>query len=145
MEVTTGTTLVWAWPILLAAVAMLLTAVVNQSHWNSQAKKLTYVIVSAIVGTIYAIAAGLIKEVPSAWVANLVRLLVVVAIIIVCGQAVYKFLQAPLTAIETATSATPPDESEVEDTSDDAAPDVGDEEPETADDTAEAAATASSS
>lgn len=128
MDVATGTTLVWAWPIILAAIAMVLTAVVNQSQWSSQAKKLTTVIVSAVVGLVYAVAAGLISEVPQAWTAILVRALVVIAIIIVCGQAVYAFVKAPLTAIETVTSVKIPDESEVEEVGDDAAPDVDDEE-----------------
>ncbi len=146
MDITVGSTLSWAWPLILTAIALVLTSVVNQPSWSPQAKKLATIIVAGVVGAVYAIAAGLIAEVPDAWSQIVTRLIVVAAIILVCGQAVYQFLKSPLTKIESATAITPAlttAEGDAEDVSADAAPDVADDSaPESADDVAAVAADA---
>ena len=104
MDVTIGSTLAWAWPLLLTAIALVLTSLINQPGWSAQTKKLVTMIVAGVVGLVYAIASGMIAEVPEAWSAILTRWLVIAAIILVCGQAVYRFLKTPLTALEAVTS-----------------------------------------
>lgn len=141
MDITIGSTLAWAWPLILTAIALVLTSVVNQPSWTPQAKKATTIIVAGVVGAAYAIAAGLIAEVPEDWSRIATRIIVVAAIILVCGQAVYQFLKNPLTKIESATAITPPvpatAEGDSEDVSADAAPDVADDTaPESTDDVA---------
>ena len=104
MDITIGSTLAWAWPLLLTAIALVLTSLINQPGWSARTKKLVTMIVAGVVGLVYAIASGMIAEVPEAWSAILTRWLVIAAIILVCGQAVYRFLKTPLTALEAVTS-----------------------------------------
>ena len=107
MDVTIGSTLAWAWPILLTAIALVLTSLINQPGWSARTKKTVTMIVAGVVGLVYAVASGMIAEVPEAWSAILTRWLVIAAIILVCGQAVYRFLKTPLTALEAVTSPQP--------------------------------------
>lgn len=107
MDIAVGSTLTWAWPIILTAVALVLTAVVNQAAWTAQAKKITTIIVAGLVGAVYAVAAGLITEVPQEWSQVITVWLVNAAIILVCGQGVYTFVKNPLAKLEAATSITP--------------------------------------
>ena len=102
MDLTLGSTLAWAWPILLAAVALPLISVINGlAGWSAAKKKATVVGVSLFLAVVYVVAARLITEVP----ADLSEL--VTRIVVVVTQAVYNFLKPQLTAIETKVGGEP--------------------------------------
>jgi hypothetical protein len=120
MDITVGSTLTWAWPLILTAISLVLTAFINQVSWSTRTKKAVTIAVAGFVGLVYAIASGQISEVPAEWVASLTRWLVVAAIILVFGQAVYSFFKNPLATIEAKTSIAPVP-AEAESSDDDAA------------------------
>ena len=97
-----GTTLAWAFPIILAVIAMPLISIINGlAGWSATYKKLTVVGVSLVLGVLYVIASDMIQELPDSWAPATTRVLVVTATVIVVTQAVYKMIQGPLTALET--------------------------------------------
>ena len=101
MNIELGNTLSWAWPILLAGIAMPIISIINGlTGWSIQRKKATVVGVSVVLAVLYVIAAGLIVEIPQSWADIVTRVLVNAAIIVVVTQAVYNFFKPSLTKLE---------------------------------------------
>lgn len=101
MNIELGNTLSWAWPIILAVLALPLISFINGlTGWSTNKKKATVVGVALVLGVIYTIAAGLITEIPAAWSDYVTRALVITAIIVVVTQAVYNFFKPVLDSIE---------------------------------------------
>ena len=105
MDIIIGSTLAWAWPIILAAIALPLISIINGlAGWSTNKKRATVVGVSLVLAVLYVIAAGLISEVPQSWSDAVTRILVITAIVVVVTQAVYGFLKPGLTALESKVS-----------------------------------------
>ena len=101
MDVVLGDTLTWAWPIILAGIALPLVSLINGlAGWSTTKKKITVVAVSVFLAVVYVVASGLIAEVPESWSAIVTRVLVIAAIVIVVTQAVYGFFKPSLTSLE---------------------------------------------
>ena len=81
MDVVLGDTLTWAWPIILAGIALPLISLINGlAGWSTTKKKITVVAVSVFLAVVYVIASGLIAEVPESWSIIVTRVLVIAAI-----------------------------------------------------------------
>lgn len=116
MDVVVGDTLAWAWPLLLALVALPLISIVNGlGQLTALQKKIAVLVVSLVLALIYIVASGMISEVPVELSQQVTRWLVIAAIIVVVTQAVYNFFKPVLTNLEDAVSTkevTHTDESE---------------------------------
>lgn len=101
MDIVLGSTLTWAWPIILAGIALpLISLISGLAKLGSDAKRWLVIGVSLVLGVLYTVAAGLISEIPTAWSEYATRALVITAIVFVVTQAVYGFLKPSLTSLE---------------------------------------------
>ena len=108
MQIELGSTLSWAWPIILSLLAMpLLSFIFGLGQFSSNTKRLVVVGVALVLGSLYAVASGLIQGVPPNVSDLVTQVLITAATILVVTQAVYNFLKPVLDTIESATSGTP--------------------------------------
>lgn len=129
MEFSIGTTFDWAWSIILGLVALPLISLVIQSKWAANTKRVTVLVVSAVLAGGYMLAKGLLSGVPPEWGAGLANAAIMVAGIVVVTQAVYNLLKGPLSAWEKVTDLNPQPE-EVPDEPTEGEADTGEGEPE---------------
>lgn len=101
---TIPTTLGEAWLVILGAIALVVQAVIQKPSWSPRRKRGVTVAVAVVLGTLYAVAAGMVEGFPPVWSEMLVGWLVLIAGIIVVSQAVYRFFRPWLATIERATS-----------------------------------------
>lgn len=102
MNIQLPSDLVTAWPLILAAVAMLLQSVANQPWMNKVQKKIVTIATALLVTLVYMLASGIIVEFP--WAGFLVHWIIYAAITFVIGQAIYQFFSGPLNKLESFTS-----------------------------------------
>ena len=102
--ITVPTTFVAAWIIVLAVVALVVQAVVNQPKWGANVKRGITISIAFVLSLIYMISTGAISAVPANVQAGLVYWFVIFAGILAVAQSVYRFLKPYLATLEAKTS-----------------------------------------
>ena len=78
---------------------------IQRPDWSAKTKRGVTLGVAAVLGTVYAVVFGAIGGFPPSAVATISSWLVDIAVILVCGQAVYGYLKPNLSKLEASTSA----------------------------------------
>lgn len=96
-----------AWAIILGVVAVFTTALANQAYWPSWLKRLITAAVSFVLAGLYAVASGRVDGVPPELRAELVRWIIIAAVVLALSQAYYPLLKGAATTLENKTTLQP--------------------------------------
>lgn len=108
VDLSSLTTLDAAWAVILGVAAVFTTALANQAYWPSWLKRLITAAVSFVLAGLYAVASGKVDGVPPELRAELVRWIIIAAVVLALSQAYYPLLKGAATTLENKTTLQPP-------------------------------------